>query len=438
MSGSAETGSPSGPGGKLFYGWRVAGACFLNLFAIVGIMYYSFPVFYSPLIQEFGWSRAQVTAGFAVSIVVIGPLFGISAGILIDRFGPKKILLFGLFAAGAAFAGYGFMSALWMFYLLYFMQTAGYVTAGPIPNQVLISRWFDRWRGRAMALAYVGAGIGGAIAPVLAQFLISNIGWRGAMHAISGGILLVLVPVSWLVIKNHPGDVGRLPDGKIGRPGEAGGAPQTGESLRSLRQVFRTREFWLIALGSFLSIGAVGGLIQHFVLFLRDRGLVAEKAAGVASFLLIASILGRVIMGWLADRIPKKYVMFIAFAAVAGAVPLLYAGDVTRMAYVFAFVFGFGMGADYMLIPLVTAECFGVRSLGKLMGIIITTDSLGQAFTPVIVGRLFDVNRNYNLGFALVAVMAVAGAVTVLFLRPDRAQAQLARAAVQPAAEPSP
>jgi sugar phosphate permease len=434
MSGSVEAGPPAGPVGKIFYGWRVAGACFLNLFAIVGIMYYSFPVFYSPLIQEFGWSRAQVTAGFAVSIIVIGPLFGISAGILIDRFGPKRILLFGLFAAGAAFAGYGFMSALWMFYLLYFMQTAGYVTAGPIPNQVLISRWFDRWRGRAMALAYVGAGVGGALAPVLAQFLITRIGWRGAMHSISGGILLVLVPVSWLVIKNHPRDLGLLPDGKSRPPGQTA-AREAKEGLRSLRAVFRTHEFWLIALGSFLSIGAVGGLVQHFVLFLRDRGLTAEKAAGVASFLLVASILGRIIMGWLADRIPKKYVMFIAFAAVAGAVPLLYAGNVMRLAYVFAFVFGFGMGADYMLIPLVTAECFGVRSLGKLMGVIITTDSLGQAFTPVIVGRLFDVNRNYNLGFALVAAMAVTGAVTVLFIRPDRAQARLAGDPVQPAAE---
>ncbi len=437
MSGSAETGPAAGRAGGVFYGWRVAGACFINLFAIVGIMYYSFPVFYSPLIQEFGWSRAQVTAGFAVSIVVIGPLFGISAGILIDRLGPKRILLFGLFAAGAAFAGYGFMSALWMFYLLYFMQTAGYVTAGPIPNQVLISRWFDRWRGRAMGLAYVGAGVGGALAPVLAQFLISHIGWRGAMHSISGGILLVLVPVSWLVIRNHPRDLGLLPDGRI-RPSDEAVAPEAGERLRSLRQVFRTPEFWLIALGSFLSIGAVGGLVQHFVLFLRDRGLVAEKAAGVASFLLVSSILGRIVMGWLADRIPKKYVMLIAFSAVAGAVPILYGGDVSRLAYVFAFVFGFGMGADYMLIPLVTAECFGVRSLGKLMGIIITTDSLGQAFTPVIVGRLFDVHRNYNLGFALVAAMAVAGAVTVLFIRPDRARRKVAEGAALPAPEPAP
>src|SRR4030042_2230174 len=97
---------------KVFYGWRVAGASFFNLFAIVGIMYYSFPVFYAPLIEDFHWSRAQVTAGFAVSIIFIGPLFGISAGFLIDRFGPKRILLFGLLSAGGAVLGYGFMLAL--------------------------------------------------------------------------------------------------------------------------------------------------------------------------------------------------------------------------------------------------------------------------------------------------------------------------------------
>lgn len=427
MSGSASEAAPAEGRSKIFYGWWVAAACFLNLFAIVGIMYYSFPVFYSPLIQEFHWSRAQVTAGFAVSIVVIGPLFGVSAGFLIDKLGPKRILLFGLAAAGAAFLGYGFMSALWMFYLLYFMQTAGYVTAGPIPNQVLISRWFDRWRGRAMALAYVGAGLGGAAAPVLAQYLISHVGWRSAMHAISGGILIILLPVSWLLIRNHPRDLGLPPDGRS-RAGAAAPVEGPGEALLSLGTMLRTREFWLIALGSFLSIGAVGGLIQHFVLFLRDRGVTPEKAAGVASFLLVSSILGRVVMGWLADRIPKKYVMLLAFCAVAGAVPLLFAGDPARMAYVFAFVFGFGMGADYMLIPLVTADCFGVRSLGRLMGIIITTDSLGQAFTPVIVGRLFDLHKNYSLGFALVAAMAAAGAVTVLFIRPERVRA-LARAA---------
>jgi MFS family permease len=128
-------------------------------------------------------------------------------------------------------------------------------------------------------------------------------------------------------------------------------------------------------------------------------------------------------MGWLADRIPKKYVMLIAFGAVAAAIPILYAPGLTKLVYVFTFIFGFGMGADYMLIPLVTAECFGVRSLGKIMGIVITTDSLGQALAPVLVGRLYDLHRNYNLAFALVAVAAAIGAGAVLFIRPDRVKA---------------
>ena len=96
----------------MFYGWKVAASCFAVLFVIVGIIYYSFPVFYAPLIQEFGWSRAQVTAGFLMSMALVGPVFGVSAGLLIDRFGPRRILLIGLLFAGAAFLGFSRMRSL--------------------------------------------------------------------------------------------------------------------------------------------------------------------------------------------------------------------------------------------------------------------------------------------------------------------------------------
>jgi sugar phosphate permease len=401
----------------MFYGWRVAGASFSILFVIVGIVYYSFPVFYAPLIEEFGWTRAQVTAGFAISILFIGPLFGISTGFLIDRFGPRRILISGLLFAGIAFIGYGWMHALWVYYLFYFLQTAGYVVAGPIPNQVLISNWFHRLRGRAMGMAYVGIGIGGAVAPVIAEFLISNAGWRWAMRAIAAAILLVLVPLTHKLVRNRPSDLGLLPDGAETPPGQVSSVPAPPVGFTSLAAVLRTRAFWLIAVGSFLSIGAVGGVIQHLVLFLRDSGFTSEAAAKVLSILLISSIAGRLIMGWAADRFPKKYVMLAACLLVACAVPLLFSPDISRMAFVFAFVFGFGMGADYMMIPLITAECFGLPSLGRIMGVIITTDSLGQAFAPVIVGHIYDVQGSYAWAFVLLTAMAGAGALAIAFLK---------------------
>ncbi len=404
---------------RVFYGWRIVTASFTILFVVVGIVYYSFPVFYPPLIDEFGWSRAEVTGGFFFSILLIGPLFGISAGFLIDRHGTRRILLTGLLFAGSAFLGFAFMHSLLAYYLFYFMQTIGYVSAGPIPNQVLISHWFSRMRGRAMGLAYVGIGVGGAVAPVLARFLIREGGWRRAMLALSGIILLVLIPLAWALVRNRPSDMGLYPDGD---PAPAAERVTPGTPATTLRQAMRTLSFWMILAGSLLSIGAVGGVIQHLQLYLRDRQFTPDRAAQVASFLLVASILGRITMGYLADRFPRKYVMLAACLMVAAGIPFLYFPTVPGTVYIFAFIFGFGMGADYMLIPLMTAECFGLASLGRLMGVILTTDAISQALAPVVVGRIYDLNRSYDSGFALLAAMAASGALAVSLIPTSRAQ----------------
>lgn len=386
------------------------------LLVIVGIVYYSFPVFYPSLIQEFGWSRAEVTAGFFYSILIIGPVFGISAGFLIDRFGTRLVLAVGLIMAGGAFLGFFSMHSLGAYYLFYFLQSIGYVSAGPIPNQVLISQWFRRLRGRAMGIAYVGIGIGGAIAPLLAAYLVRHFGWRAAMLSIAGIIFLLLLPLVFLTVRDRPLDMGLTPDGDVA-PDVQVHARDSHSANRTLGTALKTRSFWMILAGSSLSIGAVGGIIQHLQLFLRDRGYSAEAAARVASLLLISSIAGRLVMGYLADRFPKKHVMTAAFLIVGISIPLLNLPHLPGIVYGFALIFGFGMGADYMLIPLVTAQCFGVASLGRLMGIILTSDAISQAFAPVIVGRLFDHYRNYELGFLLLTMCALAAAIAATQIR---------------------
>jgi sugar phosphate permease len=277
-------------------------------------------------------------------------------------------------------------------------------------------------RGRAMGAAYVGIGIGGAAAPVLAQFLIRNFGWRPAMFAIGGIVFAILLPVVLIVVRNKPSELGLRPDGASASPAlpHSLQAPDTPIALRA---AMRTSTFWMILLGSMLSIGAVGGIIQHLQLFLRDQGFAAEGAARVASLLLVSSIVGRIAMGYLADRFDKRYVMLAAFLLVGSAIPVLYLVRIPGAIHVFAVVFGFGMGADYMLIPLVTAQCFGVASLGRLMGVILTSDAIGQAFAPVLVGRLFDVQKNYDWGFAVLTAAALAAAVAATMIRkPFRCQ----------------
>src|ERR1051325_1493046 len=144
---------------------QVAATAFLALFTIVGLALYGLPLYYDFLVREFGWSRTQVTSGNALSKLLVGPLFGFAAGWVVDRFGPRRLMLAGILMAGGALVGLGATSALWMFYLFYLFNALGYVCGGPLPNQVLLSRWFGAGRGTAMGIAYLGIGVGGMLVP---------------------------------------------------------------------------------------------------------------------------------------------------------------------------------------------------------------------------------------------------------------------------------
>src|SRR5436190_13145183 len=141
----------------------VTATSFCALFSVVGLALYGLPLYYAFMVRDFGWSRTQVTSGNALSKLLVGPVFGFAAGWVVDRFGPRRLMLAGVLMAGVALIGLGRMTALWMFYFFYLLNALGYVCGGPLPNQVLLSRWFDAARGKAMGVAYLGIGIGGAI-----------------------------------------------------------------------------------------------------------------------------------------------------------------------------------------------------------------------------------------------------------------------------------
>jgi len=143
---------------------QVAATSFLALFAIVGLALYGLPFFYDFMVRDFGWSRAQVTSGNALSKLLVGPLFGFLAGWMVDRFGPRRLMVAGILMAGIALVGLGMIHTLGGFYLFYLFNALGNVCGGPLPNQVLLSRWFTAARGRAMGFAYLGIGSASASA----------------------------------------------------------------------------------------------------------------------------------------------------------------------------------------------------------------------------------------------------------------------------------
>jgi MFS family permease len=394
---------------------HVAATAFLALFSIVGFALYGLPFFYDFFVSELGWSRREVTSGNAYSKLIVGPLFGFLAGWFIDRFGPRRLMLAGILMAGGALIGLGAVSTLGFFYLFYLFNALGYVCGGPLPNQVLLSRWFDRNRGKAMGFAYLGIGVGGAVVPLLAHWLTVEFGWRAALQILGGLMIVIAFPMAWFV-KESPDAAATLPGTGHPAPTSAADAAAAGR-LPSLRPVLTSPAFYLLVVGSMCSIGAVGGTMQNLKLFLSlDVKLAQGEVAQIASLVLVGSLIGRIGMGYLADRFQKKYVMLLIYTIVASAIPLLYLADQAWARYAFALLFGIGLGGDYMIIPLMAAELFGVKVLGRLMGLVLTADGIAEATAPMLVASIRDSTGSYATGFTLLIVLAAAGAIAVALL----------------------
>lgn len=382
---------------------QVAATSFLSLFSVVGFALYGLPFFYDLWMKDFGWSRRLITSGNAISKIVIAVVFGFVAGWVIDRFGPRRLMIVGILMAGGALMGLSLVSpaALWMFYLFYFFNALGYVCAGPPPNQVLLSRWFDNARGKAMGFAYLGIGLGGALVPQLSRWLTESYGWQTALRWL--GLLMILLTLPMVFF------VKDAPDKATVRAAGAGLAPIGG--------IFRKAAFYLLAFGSMCSIGAVGGTNQNLKFYLTtDQKYAQGEAANIISLILAFSIIGRLLMGWLADHWPKKYVMLLIYLLVASSIPLLFFASSAPAMYLFAAVFGLGLGGEYLIIPLIAAELFGTNVLGRLMGVIVTADGVAEALLPFLVADLRDRTGSYHTGFMVLIVIALLGALAIAML----------------------
>ncbi|MEI6274973.1 MAG: MFS transporter [Prolixibacteraceae bacterium] len=379
----------------------ILATAFLALFAIVGFALYGPPFFYDFMTKEFGWSRSVVTSGNALGKLLVAPLFGFLAGWMIDSYGPRKLMLTGALFAGIALIGLSLSSSLGMFYLFYVFNALGYVFGGPLPCQVLISRWFDQNRGKAMGIAYLGIGTGGALVPLISAGLEKNIGWHMALASLGVLVILIAFPMAWF-IKDEVRDTEKK---------------AKTSTIVPIRTILRNPNFYLLAIGSMCSIGAVGGIVQHLKLYLRDLDYTQTNAAQVASFLMFSSLAGRVLMGFLADLINRKYVMILIYLIVACTIPLLLVPDFPGRIYLFAVIFGVGLGGDYMIIPLMAADLFGLKALGRTMGIILVADGIAESLFPMLVGHLYDTTtKSYATGFIFLIGLALTGAFIVAFL----------------------
>lgn len=399
---------------KRFYGWWITVAAFFTFGIAVGIPYYGGPFFYDYYEKTFGWKRTEITLGFPIAAtfsLIIGPL-------LVHRFSPRKLIIIGTSLTALAFLGWGSMHGeLPVYYGLWLLYMVGYIFSGPIPHQVIVSQWFRRNRGKAMAVVYLGVGVfGGLSQKLIAKPLTDALGFQGALMVI-GALMVLAWPLALFMLRDRPSDMGQTPDGLPVTDLSASAPPE------SFRYLLHQPAFWLLALGSLCSIGAIGSINQHMKFVFKEQGftnqnVLNEANANATLCILFSSIAGRLMMGWLADRYSKKAVMAVTYFLVAFTIPLLLLVRPEQESYLYAFsiLFGFGMGADYMLIPMMAADRFGVNTLARAMAVILPADTIGQTWCPYAVSWLHDLLGGYDKALYAVFVLSLIGAVAIVLL----------------------
>ena len=393
-----------------YYGWRVVlAACFGVMGGFGSLFVYTFTVFVKPLGAQFGWNRESVSLGFAIAAMTVG-LSSPLIGRLLDRFGPRHIILPCMTVFGCAVASLALLhSGLWQFYLTCFVIGVVGNGAAHLAYARSISTWFERRLGTAVAFVMVGAGLGAMILPVIAQSVVSQSGWRAAYLVLGVLALLLGLPLSWRYIAER---------GAV----EKHSAPAAQSGL-TWQEGTRSFPFWIIVSVLFVSSISMNGAITHLSALLTDRGITPGGAALCASILGGSSVLGRIGTGWLLDRFFGARVAFGVSLVTAVGILLLAKANSFGAGAIAAGLIGIGAGGEAAITPYLLTRYFGLRSFSTLYGLTWTFYAAAGATGPVILGRAFDVTGSYTFLLAILAAgLAVAAAINLVLPKyPDLA-----------------
>jgi MFS family permease len=412
--GTAEPAFPQSESDLGYYGWRVVLAACLGVMAGFGSLFvYTFTVFVKPLGAAFGWNRESVSLGFAIAAMTVG-LSSPLIGRLIDRFGPRRIILpcmtvFGCGIASLALLGTG----LWQFYLTCFVIGVVGNGAAHLAYARSISTWFRRRLGMALAFVMVGAGLGAMILPVIAQSVVTRFGWRAAYVSLGALALLLGLPLSWHYIVDRG-------------PKEKQFAPVVHSGL-TWQQGTRSFAFWIIVAVLFVSSISMNGAITHMSALLTDRGIMPGEAALCAAMLGGLSVLGRIGTGWLLDRVFGALVALVVNLVTAAGVVLLARAHSFGAGALASALLGIGAGGEAAITPYLLTRYFGLRAFSTLYGFTWTFYAAAGAIGPVILGRAFDSTGSYSslLIVLAIALSVAAGMYLLLPKYPDLPGAEL-------------
>lgn len=416
---------------RIFYGWWMVLICCIAMAAGPILITGTFSIFIKPLAEEFGWSRGDISFAFSLVALMVS-FYAPVIGILIDRLGPRRVILYGSIVFGAGFCSFWFLSAsLWQFYAFYLLTAFGGACLTSLPFGTTISRWFVQRRGIALGIMGVGVFLGGMYAPPLVTYVITTAGWRWAYVILGLVIWLVALPMIGFFFVDHPQQVGLRPYGEGEDNLERISAATHAAHGRdfTLAEARETLTFWCMAVSFGLLSAVLHGCITHFAPLLTDKGLSPQQAAAALMLLSGMGVLGRIIAGYLVDRFPPHLVAAVLFLGVVAGLFAAFGASDIRLALLFAAMVGLGFGAETDIMPYLIGRHFGLASLGKIFGWIYGAFAFGGMIGPFLMGRIFDSTKSYHLALTILIPLTIIGAGLMLPLGATRRTLQAAPAA---------
>ena len=405
---------------KLFYGWWIVCALFLIQAYAAGTIGYGFTALIEPLVNEFSWSYVQVSFAASIRGVEAGFLAPV-VGLLIDRWGPRKLLIIGGIFYALALLLFSRITALWQFYGCFVLIAAGMSTLSGVLPMTVVGYWFRRKVAIATGIAASGVVLAGLLIPLITR-VIDIFGWRASVLAFGLGALVVILPLSFIV-RHKPEQHGYSPDGDS-EVNPVHGKDETlnrsTEDIIEVKQAVKSSSFWLISIAFLTNVLAVSGVITHFMPFSSTVNISRSVSSFFAGLIPVMSILGRLGFGWVGDRFGKKTVAIICFVLVGLPIILLeFVSTLGIGLLVPALVlFGIGYGGSVIIHPVLLREYFGRAKLGTILGFSMGVTMIGWLLGAPLVGWIYDMFSSYQFAWLAVICILIAGTISLIATQP--------------------
>lgn len=318
-------------------------------------------------------------------------------GFLVDRLGPRKLILFGVLLSGLGFILLSRVSSLLMFYAVIIMISIGFSASSPVVMMATVANWFRRHVSRAMGFLMLGFGLSGVLIPGIV-WLIAHHGWRTSAFVLGLGVWLVGLPAV-LIIRHRPEDYGYLPDGESYT--EAMVQTAAGEADFTISRAIRTSAFWFLSLSIGLQALVLQAVILHIMPYLSSIGIGRETAAWIAMFIPLFSVAGRLGLGWLGDVWNKKFVLCLAFVLQLTGMLIFIQARTWALFLPFLILFGLGYGGTIPLRAALQREYFGRSAFGSIQGLMVSVMTALSILGPPLAGWIFDVTGSYHAAWLI-------------------------------------